>query len=193
MDSITEFERKRKKELAVLITTLILCVFAVVGCAYALIQNSQSDIDGDIDGCHYSIEYTDSNMVPISGTIDSEDDITITTHKVKDVSYTPIIQAGTFTKTFYITVLTDIANSQYTVGISADCSDLPFMSMRAFTPITVNGNTATQVTVTFDVTQTDMNTIGLTTVITDYDSLLDGIEELEDLHYTLSATATFIE
>ena len=177
-----------KKRLIVPVILLMLCMVSLTGAAYAYSQTFVEIDENPIDGMHYSIDYTDNakNVLTTKLAAD-EDDLTVYTEIVVGTSFDAFVSAGTFTRTMYVTVFTDMDTTfDLNASVTLDSVLSTFITIDDVAIDDVAGNTATQITLTFNVANTNLNDMGLTNTVSDRASYNAAFAEL--LTHTFDVT-----
>lgn len=180
-----------KKRLLVPIILLMLCAVSLTGAAYAYSQTFVELDENPIDGYNYSIDYTDSEKNVITAKLPAtNEDVSVVTEIVVGKSFNAFTNAGTFTRTMYVTVFTDSDKTfDLNASVTLDSVLDKFITVSDVEIEDVTGNTATQITLTFNVARVNLNTLGLTNVVEDRASFNAAYEELFTHTFNVTVTA----
>lgn len=204
-----------KKRLLVPLIVLLMSTIALTGCAFAYAQSYVNVEDNPIDGEYYTLDYTNNLGVAIDDKLIGENDIAVYTEitvsddpldsfaRIRD--FKAYIGAGSFTRTFYVTLHTDMGDSR-TFDLSGTCDATEesvlsqFITATSFAyeydsaPVTTikNGETV-KVTVTFTVARTLVNDMtGVSPVgdnLLDYTDLVDTIADICTHTFSVNVSA----
>lgn len=180
-----------KKRLLVPVILLMLCAVSLTGAAYAYSQTFVELDENPIDGFNYSIDYTDSNKNVITAKLPAtNEDVSVVTEIVVGNSFNAFTNAGTFTRTMYVTVFTDSDKTfDLNASVTLDSVLSTFITVENVAVNDVEGNTATQITLTFNVANTNLNDMGLTNTVSDRASFNAAYEELFTHEFNVVVTA----
>lgn len=158
-----------KKRLLVPVILLMLCAVSLTGAAYAYSQTFVGLDENPIDGFNYSIDYTNNNGEPITAksVLDAnKDDLSVYTEIVVGKSFNAFTNKGSFTRTMYVTVFTDSDKTfDLNAHVTPDSVLSTFITVEDVAINNVEGNTTTQITLTFNVANKNLNDMGLTNEI----------------------------
>ena len=199
MDEYRESNSNRKRMLIPLLT-LMLCVMALVSCAYAYNHSTLLIGDNDVDTQYYVIDYTDDTGVSIDAPITVDDDGLILYTDIVNVqggADTITVRTDgtqTFTMSFYVTVVSNDETKTFNLTVTSNVAEVDVLKdLIAMETVTINDvekDTPTEVTVTFTVKAvSDLSTI-VTTEINSYEDLDDVVDEIEGHKITFTVNAT---
>lgn len=199
MDEYRESNSNRKRMLIPLLT-LMLCVMALVSCAYAYNHSTLLIGDNDVDTQYYVIDYTDDSGVSIDAPITVDDDGLILYTDIVNVqggADTITVRTDgtqTFTMSFYVTVVSNDDTKTFNLTVTSNVAEVDvikdLVTMETVTINDVEKDTPTEVTVTFSVKAvSDLSTI-VTTEINSYEDLDDVVDEIEGHKITFTVNAT---
>lgn len=180
-----------KKKLLVPIILLMLCAVSLTGAAYAYSQTFVELDDNTIDGFNYSIDYTDSSKNVITAKLPATDeDISVVTEIVVGTSFNAFTNAGTFSRTMYVTVFTDSDKTfDLNAHVTLDSVLSTFVTVSDVEIEDVAGNTATAINITFNVARVNLNDMGLTNTVSNRASFNAAFAELLTHEFNVTVTA----
>lgn len=199
MDEYRESNSNRKRMLIPLLT-LMLCVMALVSCAYAYNHSSLLIGDNEVETQYYVIDYTDDAGVSIDAPITVDDDGLILYTDIVNVqggADTITVRTDgtqTFTMSFYVTVVSNDDTKTFNLTVTSNVAEVDVIKdLVTIETVTINDvekDTPTEVTVTFSVKAvSDLSTI-VTTEINSYQDLDDVADEIEGHKITFTVNAT---
>lgn len=199
MDEYRESNSNRKRMLIPLLT-LMLCVMALVSCAYAYNHSTLLIGDNEVETQYYVIDYTDDAGVSIDAPITVDEDGLILYTDIVNVQNgadTITVRTDgtqTFTMSFYVTVVSNDDTKTFNLTVTSNVAEVDvikdLVTMEDVTINDVEKDTPTEVTVTFSVKAvSDLSTI-VTTEINSYEDLDDVVDEIEGQKITFTVNAT---
>ena len=122
MENMNAEKNAGRKKLLVPLVVLIMCGVALTGAAYAYSASTVTVQNNPINGDYYSIDMysSDAASTVITAPLAAGSDFKVYTTKTVGSSYVAKIDAGTFTRTTWVKVSSDIAGSKYTLTAAVD-------------------------------------------------------------------------
>lgn len=122
MENMNAEKNAGRKKLLVPLVVLIMCSIALTGAAYAYSASTVTVQNNTINGDYYSIDMysSDAASTVITTPLAAGSDFKVYTTKTVGNDYIAKIDAGTFTRTTWVKVSSDIAGSKYTLTATVD-------------------------------------------------------------------------
>lgn len=201
MDGYNDSQPSKKKMLLIPLLTLLLCMTAITGCAFAYSQSSVIIGDNPLPSDYVSIDYVNASGTSIDVPISVDGDNLIVYTTITNVENgADTLVAGTdgtqiVTMKFYVKVSSDTAKT-YALNVTDNVADVDLLK-DIFTPVAISPienvakDTPTLITATFKVKAISNLDAVITSVdITDLASLQTALSKIDEKVMTFTVTAT---